>query len=428
MGFCPHLRCQLDSLSHSTEYNQCPAGLCYTKLEDGSLSYGACCFDSEGNFYSGNLIGVSNLSQPVAKPIYNHSRVIINDEENELESNLVNNNSKNIFSNFFNGNYLTHDLIATQCPLMESKETIYNLILQKKVKLWIQLSGPNQLSPFDLSNPNLTNQFSSNVRSGKNCHLLPSLFSSIEFNNRVKILSFFPFSSNNMEEGGVYKMLFYSSNKIDSIETSYVEGHELTFIWYPYWKDFSNPSNKYLNILNDIINQAVNILKFNKLNENDVEKERVVVSCYSGRGRSGSLSSIILSKFYNIKSHDELVNLIVKLRERRDGLVETPSQYLTILNFLNHLTKETHIDVKNFIKYQENNLNNYISLSNITSSSFSYFTNNNMLNDNNRISNNYNIINNKYIKCSEIFYFLLGFIICYIFIKKKEIKKVNKLK
>ncbi|GAB5031773.1 Hypothetical protein NocV09_00700390, partial [Nannochloropsis oceanica] len=48
MGFCPHRRCQLSSLPNSPSPGVCPPGLCYTKLEDGAPTYGACCFEEDG--------------------------------------------------------------------------------------------------------------------------------------------------------------------------------------------------------------------------------------------------------------------------------------------------------------------------------------------------------------------------------------------
>lgn len=73
MGYCPHSRCQLDNLTaHSGSSSSgagagsCPAGLCYTKVESGALSFGACCYDSSGIFNSGELFGVYNRLQQIA--------------------------------------------------------------------------------------------------------------------------------------------------------------------------------------------------------------------------------------------------------------------------------------------------------------------------------------------------------------------------
>lgn len=53
----------------------------------------------------------------------------------------------------------------------------------------------------------------------------------------------------------------------------------------------------------------------------------MAVNCLSGRGRTGSFSAIILGKLLSIRTHSQLVNIIVGMRENRDGLVETPAQF-----------------------------------------------------------------------------------------------------
>ena len=53
----------------------------------------------------------------------------------------------------------------------------------------------------------------------------------------------------------------------------------------------------------------------------------VAVNCLSGRGRTGTFSAIILGKLLSVRTHSELVDVIVSMREHRDGLVETPAQF-----------------------------------------------------------------------------------------------------
>ena len=53
----------------------------------------------------------------------------------------------------------------------------------------------------------------------------------------------------------------------------------------------------------------------------------VAVNCLSGRGRTGTFISIVLGELHDIKTYSELVDQIVDLRRRRDGLVETPAQF-----------------------------------------------------------------------------------------------------
>ena len=84
-------------------------------------------------------------------------------------------------------------------------------------------------------------------------------------------------------------------------------------------------------------------------------QQTVVVSCTSGRGRSGTLSVIIASCVYilqhiqipphtptssDIRTHldiltlDIVIDIIVELRRHRDGLVELPVQFWYICQLL----------------------------------------------------------------------------------------------
>ena len=61
----------------------------------------------------------------------------------------------------------------------------------------------------------------------------------------------------------------------------------------------------------------------------------VAVNCLSGRGRTGTFSAIILGKLLSVKTHSELIDAIVSMREHRDGLVETPAQFRFAVSALN---------------------------------------------------------------------------------------------
>lgn len=68
--------------------------------------------------------------------------------------------------------------------------------------------------------------------------------------------------------------------------------------------------------------------------------------------RSGTLSTIIGAKVYKLKTITEVVDLIVHMRQSRDGLVETPEQLNYILKFLNQYDNLSLID-----NDEENNTN-----------------------------------------------------------------------
>ena len=102
-------------------------------------------------------------------------------------------------------------------------------------------------------------------------------------------------------------------------------------IWYYNWEDFTVPPIEDSSDLHGIMDEAVGTRGGG---------EHVLVSCVSGRGRSGTLSAMLAAKMKwgsNISatnSVDDLVNIVVGMREFRDGLVETPQQFQYISNML----------------------------------------------------------------------------------------------
>lgn len=193
MGFCPHMRCQLGNLSHSSENGQCPHGLCYTKLENGGRSFGACCF-LDGVFDSGDLIGVFNKTQPVPKPIYRHSRVTLQPDES-----------------FINANVVHPGVIITQCPMANTLQDVVAMIGQENVSLWVQLSPKNKIYSQDDAETN----------SLIDCQLL---------SNALKPAT--PAQSPQSQSPFLYNKLQLPSPSRRTVD----------FIWYPGWRDFGVPS------------------------------------------------------------------------------------------------------------------------------------------------------------------------------------------
>jgi protein tyrosine phosphatase len=305
MGFCPHLRCQLGNITNGDFDGHCPAGLCYTKLENGSPSFGACCFIN-GTFNSGNLIGYFNKSQNAPKPIYKHSRVIINSVSST--SSEVDNDS---YERFVNANYLIKNpffrLIATQCPMRATLLDVRSMIIQENITLWIQLTSETQL--FSLDNKKY------------DCLLLPDAFSSSEVElveeTEAKKELYHRFG----EAFRFVKFRFSSAVSLSGSLPSPVIHH----IWYKGWEDFAAPASKDHEGLHYISSLAANHLS---------NGGNIAINCFSGRGRSGTLSALVMGKYHQIGSHNELIDLIVSMREHRDGLVEIPSQYLFISQML----------------------------------------------------------------------------------------------
>jgi hypothetical protein len=243
MGFCPQLRCQLDNVSNSDITGECPDGLCFSKLEDGSPSFGACCFKN-GTFLSGNIIGFYKKLQKTPKPIYRHSRVV-----------LGGNHSDTSYESFINANYIYPHIIATQCPLIPSDynangtlDDVKRMIIEQNITHWIQLApDTNPLSPRENSNcANFLFEFFGNLSSESSLGI-----SNFTFVNREDV-----FSSKAFHANVSYTLTAYtrkSQSEYNSVETVFqkpIQDDEESWaevvrhvrhIWYFRWKDFQVP-------------------------------------------------------------------------------------------------------------------------------------------------------------------------------------------
>ena len=140
MGFCPQNRCQLFNLSTTGLDGMAPEGLCYTKVENGGLSYGACSF-RKGVFNSGVLIGYYNKTQVSPKPIYKKSRIVLGNKRGEVGG------PDESIESFINANQIYPGLIGTQCPLasrpagfQNTVDDVKKMIIENNITLWIQLA------------------------------------------------------------------------------------------------------------------------------------------------------------------------------------------------------------------------------------------------------------------------------------------------
>lgn len=142
MGFCPHLRCQLSNLTNAGESGNCPQNLCYTKLENGAPSFGACCFVN-GAFNDGELIGYYNKTQRAPKPIYKRSRIVLGDKIGGKDES---------YASFINANMIYPGIIASQCPMPNTLLDIKQMIIEQNVSLWIQLAPFSSSGNFQQAN------------------------------------------------------------------------------------------------------------------------------------------------------------------------------------------------------------------------------------------------------------------------------------
>jgi hypothetical protein len=363
MGFCPHLRCQLGNVSHSPNYGMCPPGLCYTKLESGARSFGACCFDSQGIFESGNLIGVASKSQAVAKPIYKHSAVLLqslfhNNQDDfcncstedaskcspeEIICNTEHNSLDDVSmierhwltDHFINANRMFDgSLLITQCPHTSTIEhDIPLFIKQEDIHLWIQLAPmPSQIGQGRYAD----------------CHLLPSFLPLLERHSSMTYKSNSTgddlWSSNSIMTRNHYIVEDITQRmqqlvlKLQSLGYSLIsdaanpnrfqfEGieivllsnkyndvvHPVLYVWFQPWLDFSTPPSAFHPALKTIAEHAGEYLtNYNTLSGNNKSrpKKKVAISCLSGRGRSGSVAALIASQLMRKDTSNKFVSSI----------------------------------------------------------------------------------------------------------------------
>lgn len=394
MGFCPHLRCQLGNVSNSAHNGGCPDGLCYTKLEDGGPSFGACCFKN-GSFLSGNLIGHYHKTQKTPKPIYSHSRIVLGGDIADKS-----------FESFINANYIHPNIIATQCPLIPS---IYNrngtindmkrMIIEQNVSYWIQLAPDSH--PFESIHINSSQTHSPVCTDfifpylGNASSPFSQGISDFKFLNEEAVMSnqsshvhvSFTITAYIRSRGnGIYDTIFENpmgnnnnNNKNEGLEELMVtlsfdssENHyskiifpppphtsptpnndkntslngynsaipipginkepwlkvtrNVDHIWYFKWKDFEIPPDEDDELILSIADSAAKVIR---------DKEgTIAISCKSGRGRTGTLAAIVLGRHKNIKTLDELTDIIVGFRHARDSMVEMPAQFRYISRLL----------------------------------------------------------------------------------------------
>ncbi len=96
----------------------------------------------------------------------------------------------------------------------------------------------------------------------------------------------------------------------------------------------------------------------------------IAINCLGGRGRSGTLASIILAVLNNVDTHNGLVDTIVRMRERRDNIVEMPIQYhyaARVIGLKMIQQRETKGDTPVEIDNSMNSIRDKLSTSNLIS-------------------------------------------------------------
>ena len=356
MGYCPHKRCQLDNLDNAHSNGTCPEGLCYTKIENGGLSFGACCFIN-GYFNTSKLIGVYNKSQHKPKPIYKHSRIVIGDTVGGLDTSI---------ESFMNANMIYPGIIAAQCPLtgypsdyVNTVEDTKKMMIQFNVTKWIQLAPS--------IDTNIDPIYAAGIELGRNgslkgnCAVFPILYFNDSNNSLARGISNFIIHKHEKSlvnlsysltgytrynEYGKYIIKFDDDDDDDESNWDKKVVH-VNHLWYYSWKDFQIPSDDDINIIRDIGKETVQGLD---------NKSHTVISCLSGRGRTGTFAAVVIGSLTKVKTVSELVDIIVKIRENRDSMVETPEQF-RFINRVLKLPDTSQCGLKCLLSNQINNFN-----------------------------------------------------------------------
>ncbi|CAM9643913.1 unnamed protein product [Discosporangium mesarthrocarpum] len=109
--------------------------------------------------------------------------------------------------------------------------------------------------------------------------------------------------------------------------------HSVRHLWYYRWRDFETPGSADREGVLSLAREAAIALQ---------RGERVMVVCYSGRGRSGTLVAAAWGLAKGITTNKDLVETVVAMREKRDSMLETPSQLLFVRQLLQLPDTLTH--------------------------------------------------------------------------------------
>lgn len=222
MGFCPHNRCQLGNLTSTKDDGRCPENLCYTKLENGARSYGACCF-IDGAFNSGQLIGYNDKTQNTPKPIYKRSRVILGDRIGGADES---------YDAFINANLIHKGIIAMQCPLESTVLDTQRMFVEQNVSLWIQLAPYADIA-------------TGTVPIDQQCKITPTDFVQHATAHNSTLLRVTDYVQLPNMQLGIQNPSF-NVHAFDVHLTSLTAGvtrtQRVTNVWYKQWQDFEIPA------------------------------------------------------------------------------------------------------------------------------------------------------------------------------------------
>ncbi len=128
--------------------------------------------------------------------------------------------------------------------------------------------------------------------------------------------------------------------KLEFTDENSTEKYEVTHIHYRAWQDFSVPVGEDQKNLFKIIK----FIRDEKVNN----KKNTIVHCTGGIGRTGTFISAVLTSNLNKDKKFNLVNFILKLREKRPDLVETDGQVDLIMANMVETSKSNLAKMKKY--------------------------------------------------------------------------------
>ena len=358
-GFCPHARCQVPQGPHESSSTPSSSSVC---LPEAQGERGACFEDNA--FVRGEIIAYMSKMRPGYRPIYKNShRVVLGTAAPDDVREEV----------FINAAEIFPGLIASQCPLTESitnAQDVMQLILERRVALWVQLAPEDTLheakeeqgEKVSLAPPD------HDADRVEPCRRLPDGLMVYDSFKRVSMTSFLenipkPLLAHPGLDLSAFSIRAWQRSRMETLVGR--EGDGLRMVrrrvfcfddacmrredkrsdtwldagWLPIeqhvlhahyglWRDFHVPEDNEAQVMRLLAEQVASVLQQHSLSEKTQSRTgSAVVSCLSGRGRAGTFASIVAAIMENVTTHAQLVDVVVSMREARDSIVETPSQY-----------------------------------------------------------------------------------------------------
>ncbi|CAM9120919.1 unnamed protein product [Chrysoparadoxa australica] len=329
MGYCPERRCQLGTISAASPDGLCPPGLCFTKLQNGAPTFGACCYTNY-TFNSGQLIGFWHKQRPLPKPIYKRNRITLaapaaavaaaNVAYSEEGDGVPASGKPDEESAeaFISANEIYPGIIVSQCPILGpeysdgSVETLTDwkrMVIEQDIRVVVQL------------HPHVTNGSEASACAGR-----PEVFCKQQCRDWVGLVFR---NGDALLTGGTHPVSGVVEK--DYPDEGYllfqylINNHRVDHYWYYSWPDFGVPGQDNYDGLKAIAAAVASTVSVGG---------KACIVCYSGRGRSGTLAAVAIALKDGITTGLGLVRAVVRMRESRDSLVETPEQFDLVCRLL----------------------------------------------------------------------------------------------